>query len=288
VPIGAVNPGLEYRILDGELCVRGAQRFDGYLDPADDAGRFVPDEAPVLRSHWYRTGDRVSGADGALVHLGRVDGQVKIRGNRVELGEVEAALRADDRVREAAVLALPSGDGGLDLAAAYTGTPDAGQDLVAALLAALPPYMVPRAVLHLPELPLNANGKVDRGRLGGWIAERLDAGPADHVAPEDPVQVTLAELWEEVLGTGRIGAGDDFFARGGHSLRAVHLAFRINETFGVEVALHRLLDAPTLGAMAELITGELLAGPDALLVMDEVASLSDDEVHALLGGGGLR
>ncbi|MEV4647997.1 AMP-binding protein [Saccharopolyspora sp. NPDC049357] len=163
-PIGECFPSLEFRVLDpsgrpatrGELCVRGPQRFAGYLDPADDAGRFAP-------GGWYRTGDLVTVEDGVLLHLGRTDQQVKVRGHRIELGEVEAALRALPSVRDAIVLAVPT-EGEPELAAAVGGDcdPDA---LQAGLRDRLPPYMLPRRITVLDRLPLNANGKLDRRAL---------------------------------------------------------------------------------------------------------------------------
>ncbi|MFE3640620.1 AMP-binding protein [Streptomyces sp. NPDC059169] len=179
VPIGLLHPALEGRVRDGELCVRGGQRFPGYLDPADNAGRFLaPDGTPydpsttLTDDHWYRTGDRVAPLDGddtaggpALVHLGRVDQQVQVHGYRVELGEVEAALRALPGVRDAVALALPTADGSVELAAAHTGDATTDDALREALHRRLPPYMVPAHLTALPTLPLNPNGKVDRTAL---------------------------------------------------------------------------------------------------------------------------
>ncbi|SER13331.1 amino acid adenylation domain-containing protein [Streptomyces sp. yr375] len=188
VPIGPLHPGLEARMREGELCVRGPQRFPGYLDPADDTGRFLaPDGSPydpaagaLTDAHWYRTGDRVAplredGADGAavpgvpLVHLGRVDQQVQVHGYRVELGEVEAALRALPGVVDAAVLALPAADGSVELAAAVTGTGASARSLHEALRGRLPAYMVPAHLTRLDSLPVNRNGKTDRTALGRVI-----------------------------------------------------------------------------------------------------------------------
>ncbi|MER7625334.1 AMP-binding protein [Streptomyces sp. NPDC126503] len=192
VPIGHVYPHLEHRVLDaegratdeGELCVRGPQRFPGYLDPADNAGRFwdldgdrPADPASTARRSgtvparmWYRTGDRVraGGRDGFL-HLGRLDHQVKVDGYRVELGEIESALRDQPHVYDAVVLALPTAHGGTELHAVCTGDdPDPGT-LLAALRERLPAYMVP-AFLHVrSEMPLNGNGKTDRAALAALL-----------------------------------------------------------------------------------------------------------------------
>ncbi|MFG1776409.1 amino acid adenylation domain-containing protein [Micromonospora sp. NPDC049051] len=182
VPIGDIYPHLDYVLLDedlrpgddGELCVRGEQRFPGYLDPAENAGRFVSFDGergrlydgtgPLTAEHWYRTGDRVRREFGELVHQGRIDHQVKVRGNRVELAEIEAALRAHADVVEAVVLTVAGDDGELDLHAVYTGAALADDDLTR-LVGHLPPYMRPRAFHHRAEIPLTEVDKVDRKRL---------------------------------------------------------------------------------------------------------------------------
>ncbi|MFJ6749543.1 AMP-binding protein [Streptomyces sp. NPDC091266] len=188
VPIGTLHPGLQRRLEQGELCVRGAQRFPGYLDPAHNAGRFLaPDGTPydpataLNDAHWYRTGDRVTTLPGApedepgaardtppLVHLGRDDQQVQVHGYRVEIGEVEAALRALPGVLDAAVVPLTH-PGGVELGAAYTGEEGDGDQIRAALRARLPVYMVPATLTALDALPLNHNGKVDRTALGALL-----------------------------------------------------------------------------------------------------------------------
>lgn len=189
VPIGPIHPHLESLIVDeegrpateGELCVRGPQRFDGYLDPADNTGRFLrtaddgralpltgPAE-PVAATDWYRTGDRVRAEAGQLLHLGRIDEQVKILGNRVELGEVEAALRELPGVEAAAVIPVSTGTA-VQLTAFYSGTPTPATELVRLLRGSLPRYMVPQRVHHVAALPLNANGKTDRTELAARAA----------------------------------------------------------------------------------------------------------------------
>ncbi|MEE1927860.1 amino acid adenylation domain-containing protein [Streptomyces sp. TRM 70351] len=186
VPIGEVHAGHDAVVLDarmrhadeGELAVRGPQRFPGYLRAADNADRFVaadPQGGPAHRSGggtdggagevpedwYYRTGDRVRREEGALVHLGRVDDQVKVHGYRVELGEIEAALRAHPDVRDAIVVALPDPRDQLELRAAYTGAAESGS-VREVLREKLPPYLVPLTVERLSALPLNGNGKIDR------------------------------------------------------------------------------------------------------------------------------
>ncbi|MDT0380196.1 amino acid adenylation domain-containing protein [Streptomyces sp. DSM 42041] len=181
MPIGEPYPTTEVVVLDeqgrpgdvGELCVRGPQRFPGYLDAADDAGRFlaIDDDGtvhpydgngPLTEAHWYRTGDRVAREDFGLVHLGRTDHQVKVRGYRIELGEVEGPLRTRPGVTEAAVVAVPGPDGQQELVAAVSGTGLDADTLFAGLRDRLPEYMLPRRIEVLAEMPHNTNGKIDR------------------------------------------------------------------------------------------------------------------------------
>ncbi|MGW7545628.1 AMP-binding protein [Streptomyces sp. NPDC054770] len=194
LPIGPVHPHLDHLVLDedgnpakiGELCVRGVQRFTGYLDPADNHGRFLdPTGRPTdPREHyvpgdkdWYRTGDLVQTLDGGtLVHLGRIDQQVKIMGQRVEIGETEAVLRDQDGIEQAAVVALRGPDGQTRLEAAYTGTPLPPAHLRQALATRLPRYMVPHRFTHRTALPLNINGKLDRRALTAELTEGEAAG----------------------------------------------------------------------------------------------------------------
>ncbi|MGW7362877.1 amino acid adenylation domain-containing protein [Streptomyces sp. NPDC054841] len=182
-PIGRPYPGVEILILDeegfpadeGELCLRGPQRFDGYLDATQNLGRFVStpvgsaaaapvDEPVVTADHWYRTGDQVRWTSGELVHLGRLDDQVKIAGHRMELGEIEAALTRLPEVEQAVVLA-DRRSGEVELVAVYRGTPLPAQELSRRLRERLPRQMVPRRYRHVTEIPLNGNGKTDRQRL---------------------------------------------------------------------------------------------------------------------------
>jgi amino acid adenylation domain-containing protein len=189
VPIGAPHPSVEAVVLDeagcpaeeGELCLRGAQRFDGYLDPAHNAGRFVrfeyghgpavpheSDGSPPV-AHWYRTGDRARWEEGNLVHYGRLDHQVKVRGHRVEIGDVEAALRGHPAVVEAAVIAVLRA-GQTQLAAGYSGTRLDHPEFFQWLNERVPGYMIPSPIRYFERLPLNENGKIDRRRLTELLA----------------------------------------------------------------------------------------------------------------------
>jgi amino acid adenylation domain-containing protein len=182
VPIGNTLPHLEHLVVDeggrpaeqGELCLRGSQRFAGYLDPDDNTCRFAlgtpesglrpaPAGIPPAEA-WYRTGDLVAREDGELVHLGRLDQQVKIRGYRIEVGEIESALRSDPSVTDACVIALGPPEA-RELHAVYVGPQGLAAPLLARLRHLLPPYMLPRRIDHRDALPLTANGKLDRARL---------------------------------------------------------------------------------------------------------------------------
>ncbi|MEV4121667.1 AMP-binding protein [Micromonospora sp. NPDC049645] len=189
LPIGVLYPGMESLVIDpdgnpvddGELCLRGWQRFDGYLDPRENDGRFVsydgagpavalPTGRAPSSEHWYRTGDRVTREGVNLVHRGRLDHQVKVMGHRIELGEVEAAIHRHPGVTDAAVIAIRVDDD-TRLVGVHTGTGVPAAELDRWLRRELPIHMVPTRLEHLPAMPLNDNGKIDRraltARFGG-------------------------------------------------------------------------------------------------------------------------
>jgi amino acid adenylation domain-containing protein len=238
----------------GELYLAGDGLGRGYLgQPARTAERWVPLALGAPGERAYRTGDRVRWrADGELEYLGRVDFQVKVRGFRVEPGEIEAVLRGHPAVREAVVLAR--GEGADRRLVAWVvreqgaaADPRALRDHVAGRL---PAFMVPAAVTVLDAFPLNPNGKLDRARL----PEPEFAGAlAEHVAPRTPLESLLAEIWLDLLPAERVGVDDDFFALGGHSLVATRLVSRIREALGVELPLRAVFEASTLGALAERV-----------------------------------
>lgn len=190
VPIGAVYPHLDWLLVDssggqsdeGELVVRGPQRFDGYLDPGDNRGRFLrmgpggqatPVGGGILPSDYYRTGDRVALRDGCLVHLGRIDRQVKIGGHRVELAEVEAALRSHRDVMDVGVVAVrATAAGRVVIVAVLSPTIATDRQLTEHLTSRLPLYMVPERFLRLAEMPANGSGKIDYSAITP-AAERL-------------------------------------------------------------------------------------------------------------------
>jgi acyl-coenzyme A synthetase/AMP-(fatty) acid ligase len=178
VPIGAVHPGHDHLLVtpdgeiddtEGELCVTGPQLTTGYLDPADDTGRFLERDG----RRWYRTGDRIRVRPGGeLVYLGRLDSQVQVMGWRVELAEVEHAVRGCPSVEDA--VAVPrTADAGTELVVFYTGQRTAPTELARQLRRVLPAGMLPRQYRHVDELPLNSNRKVDRGALARSLADDL-------------------------------------------------------------------------------------------------------------------
>ncbi|MCR6482069.1 amino acid adenylation domain-containing protein [Amycolatopsis sp. OK19-0408] len=232
-----VPPGVR-----GELYLAGAGLARGYLGrPGLSAERFVasPFEAGA---RMYRTGDLVRRRpDGALEFLGRADQQIKIRGFRVEPGEVEAALTADASVSRAVVIAR---SGTLLAYVAPAGDPAA---LRARLAERLPGHLVPSAIVVLPELPLNANGKLDRAALPDPEVRATDRGA------RTPAEQALCDLFADVLGVPSVGPDDGFFTLGGHSLLATRLVSRIRALLGVEVPIRAVFDAPTPARLAELL-----------------------------------
>ncbi|MFE2756734.1 non-ribosomal peptide synthetase [Actinosynnema sp. NPDC059335] len=242
-----VPPGVE-----GELYVGGEGLALGYHgDPALTAASFVPDPFdPDGGGRLYRTGDRVRPLpDGSFRFVGRTDDQVKVRGFRVELGEIEHALRALPGVTDAVAFARPTADSA-ELLACVTveeGTSDTA-GLADRLRATLPDYMIP-AVVVTDRMPLNANGKVDRAALLAALPDRVpspeSAGP-DPARPADPVTEAVTALWCESLGTTHARPDDSFVAHGGHSIKALKLLARVDEALGVAVDLADFLAEPTL------------------------------------------
>ncbi|AEI67135.1 non-ribosomal peptide synthetase [Corallococcus macrosporus] len=238
----------------GELWLGGDGLAWGYLgQPALTAERFVPDPFSTRPgARLYRTGDRVRLlADGAVTFEGRVDAQVKVRGFRVEPGEVEAALLRHPDVRQAVVLAREDDAGGSRRLVAYVVTAaerSATPAVLRAFLAAhLPAYMVPAVIMPLERLPLTPNGKVDRKALP---APRVESDVPTSLGPEE---ARVASLFGELLGVARVGAADSFFDLGGHSLLATRVVTRLQASFGVVLTLRELFDSPTVAGLAERI-----------------------------------
>jgi amino acid adenylation domain-containing protein len=240
----------------GELLIGGAGLARGYLDRPDlTAERFVPNPFGTAGERLYRTGDLARmRPDGSVELLGRADDQVQLRGIRIELGDIEAALRAHPAVAEAA--------------AAVHAHPVAGDQLVGYVIAAsplpelrgflrerLPDGLVPAVVVALDALPRTTSGKLDRRALPA-----PPAPAAGSRAPETATELLLAELWTELLRpAAAIGADDDFFALGGQSLLAAQLAARVRDCFEIELPTRAVFDDPTIAALAERVETAILA-----------------------------
>ena len=261
VPIGAPVPGAAFFVLDGwlrpvpagvvgELYVAGRQLACGYVRRAGlSASRFVacPFGGPGARM--YRTGDLVYwGADGQLRYLGRADEQVKIRGHRIELGEVQAALTGLDGVEQAVVIAREDRPGDKRLVGYVTGTADPA-GLRSALAERLPAYMVPAAVVVLAALPLTPNGKLDKRALPAPEYQDGDR----YRAPANAIEEILAGIYAQVLGVERVGADDSFFDLGGDSLSAMRLIAAVNTGLDAGLAVRAVFEAPTVAQLAPRI-----------------------------------
>ncbi|MEU4116198.1 amino acid adenylation domain-containing protein [Kitasatospora sp. NPDC028055] len=259
VPIGRPLPNTRAYVLDealrpvpvgvpGELYLAGPGLARGYVGrPALTAERFVADPYGAPGTRMYRTGDLARWTStGELEFAGRTDDQVKVRGFRIELAEVEAAFAAHPAVRQAFATVRQDQPGDKRLVAYVTG--DAPLDELRAFVAdRLPGYMVPAAVVPLAALPVNSNGKVDRRALPAPDYAAATPGRAARNATEQ----TLCALFAEVLGTAEPSIDDNFFDLGGHSLLATRLAGRIRTALGTELPLRTLFDHPTIAALAQ-------------------------------------
>jgi amino acid adenylation domain-containing protein/non-ribosomal peptide synthase protein (TIGR01720 family) len=240
----------------GELFVGGDGLARGYLRlPALTATRFVPDpfgDTPGARL--YRTGDRVRGhSSGELEYLGRADQQLKIRGYRVEPGEIEAALAGIEDISFCAVAPARDRSNQMHLVAYYrAGHPLPSSTLRSALAQSLPDYMIPSAFVYMENISMTANGKVDRSKLVYDPRERSETR-VPFVAPRTTIQRRLVRLWEQVLDVRRVGLDDNFFDLGGESFCAYRLMAKIGAEFGYDLPLTAIFQAQTPGGLAEVI-----------------------------------
>ena len=301
-PVGRPIANLRAYVLDarmapvplggaGEVYLGGAGVVRGYHGRAGlTAERFVPDPfSGEPGARLYRTGDRARRrADGELEFLGRVDAQVKVRGFRIEPGEVEAALRAHPGVRDAAVAARDDAAGDRRLVAYVVADGESAAELRGFLSGRLPEHMVPSAFVALDALPLTPTGKLDRRALRA-PEDAAAAVRAPYAAPRTPLEAALAGMWASVLGVERVGVHDDFFELGGHSLHAVRVGTRVREAFGVGLDLRQFFDAPTVAGLAALLAASGAASaPDDATPEDEAAvmavlgSIPGDELDRLL------
>jgi len=262
VPAGAV----------GELCVAGAGLARGYHKRADlTLQKFVPNLFHAQHSangnshssgRLYRTGDLARLLpNGEIEFMGRLDEQIKIRGFRIEPGEIIGVLNEHPGVQASTVVAQENRSGEKSLVAYVVIAPAAAlssSTLRVHLMKRLPDYMVPAVFVRMQALPVTANGKVDRAALPAPCDDNR-LGEDNFVAPSGPVQERLAVILASLLHVERIGANDNFFLLGGHSLLGTQLIARVNETFGVELPLLQLFDHPTLTEISDAIETLILA-----------------------------
>ena len=291
LPIGRAIANTQIYVLDewlrlmpigvpGEIYVGGEGLARGYLGQFGlTAERFVPDAFGMRAGErLYKTGDLGSyRPDGNLEFLGRIDQQVKVRGTRIEPGEIEAALLKLAEVREAVVVARDDLRGEKRLIG-YVVTevghaPSTYSRLRQQLAELLPDYMIPAVIVQLKQMPLTANGKVDRRALPAPDHSRPSLSE-NYQAARTPAEEMLVGIWSEVLGVERVGVADNFFELGGHSLLATQLVSRVREAFGVEAELRKLFEQPTIAALAahleELrVEGRLYSAPPIQLVSRE-------------------
>jgi amino acid adenylation domain-containing protein len=275
VPLGEPASNFRVYVLDkhlqvlpvgvpGEMYVGGevglAHGYHG--KPALTAERFVPDPFGPSGGRMYRTGDLCRHTEQNLLeHLGRIGRQVKIRGLRVELAEVEAVLEAHRHISQAAVVLL---HGGSKLGACIVPAPGASvplSEVQSYLRAKLPPHMIPAQVVELDALPVNVNGKVDARAIEALIAKQ---GAGGGQAPENATEAKLAGVFCEVLDLPSVGVTDSFFELGGHSILVFRLAARCAEVFGVKPSVNSIFGAPSVRELAAVISRE--SAPDKLLV----------------------
>jgi len=239
----------------GELCIGGDGLARGYLNRKDlTADKFIKNPfGSMEESRLYKTGDLASWtADGNITYLGRKDEQVKIRGHRVELGEIESVLQECASVRQAAVLTKDSKEGSKQLVAYVVPADEFDkEELIGFLQSRLPEYMVPALWIELESIPLTINGKIDRKALPDPdVSAQLIK---QYVAPKNDLEKALAGIWQDVLEVDQVGVEDDFFDLGGHSLLAIRLISAIRKASKVEMEISDIFNYPTIALMAKQV-----------------------------------
>ncbi|MBT2400793.1 non-ribosomal peptide synthetase [Streptomyces sp. ISL-100] len=271
----------------GEICVAGVGLARGYhRRPGLTAERFVPDPfSAVPGGRLYRTGDLGRWRpDGAIEFLGRADQQVKVRGFRVELGEIESVITMSDQVRDAVVVARPDGENSSRLIAYVVPSDQAAPPTTAGLAEfvgdMLPSYMVPSLWVPLDTLPLTVNGKVDRRALPE--PPSAPAVAAGRTAPRTPLETETAQAFGAVLGTEEIGVEDDFFELGGTSIMLARLASRLLAQYQLDIPVHQFFRVPTVAGVSSVVETYNRAGIEGVMSqqhatrLDEDARLDDD------------
>ena len=297
VPLGRPIANMKVYVLDqelqpvpvgvpGDLYIGGRGVSNGYLGRPDlTAEKFMADPLnPESGWRFYRSGDRARFLPGGIIEfLGREDNQVKVRGFRVELGEVEAVLSRHPAIEQAVVVFKQSSGGDQRLVAfAIAPAKPEDRELREFMLRYVPDYMVPASFVYLDAFPLNANGKADRQVL----VERIPAAvPAARFKGMDAVQEKIAEVWCTVLQRSEVGLYDNFFELGGHSLLATQIIARVRAAFNVPVPLRAIFEAPTVAGLAEVIKqhgAETAEQEDIAKILSEVEGLSEEEARSLL------
>ncbi|NNG64586.1 AMP-binding protein, partial [Pseudomonas fragi] len=264
VPIGRPIANTQIHILDadlnpvpvgvaGELYIAGVNLARGYLGrPGLTGERFVANPYGAPGERMYRSGDLARWrADGAIDYLGRLDHQVKLRGQRIELGEIEAVLLAHAAVHECVVIARDN-----QLLGYWVGTEIDEAALKFHLGQHVPEYMVPWRLLQLPAMPLSANGKLDRKQLPQPEGQGASSG---HVAPGSDAERALVAIWLEVLGLEQIGVTDSFFELGGHSLSVMQVRAQLQQRHGCHLPINAFFDHVTVQKLALQLPGDLFA-----------------------------
>ena len=249
--------------ITGELYIGGIGMARGYINRGDlTAGRFVPDPfSQTAGERMYRTGDLARWrATGDLEFAGRKDYQVKVRGHRIEMGEVEAVLSADPAVAQAIVVARPGDRNETQLIAYVTSKEKTSAAVLRSRLQQrIPDYMLPSAIVMMETFPLTPSGKIDRRALPAPVFGKEEGAGAGYIVPRTLVEEMLAQIWAEVLKVDKVGINDHFFNMGGQSLLATQVVARVSKTFGTPLKLRHLFEAPTIGKLA-LKVEELLKG----------------------------
>jgi amino acid adenylation domain-containing protein len=246
----------------GELYIAGAGLARGYLGRPDlTAERFMPNLfSAEAGGRLYRTGDVVRYlTDGQIEFIGRADEQVKVRGRRIELGEIEAALNQLDTVKRSVVLASEDENGARRLIA-YVAAEETAAGLKKRLRKKLPEHMVPEVIMILEEMPLTANGKIDRKRLPSFLKDVIRQPEQDYAGARTPIEEMVVGIFEEVLNMDRVGIQDNFFEMGGHSLLATQVISRIQNAFGVEINVRSIFEGSTAGSLARNIEEAMRSG----------------------------
>jgi amino acid adenylation domain-containing protein len=300
IPIGQPLSNTEVWVLDqqsrmvpvgvpGELCIGGDGLARGYIRrPELTAEKFVPH--PYSRNagaRLYRTGDLVRyREDGNIEFLKRMDQQVKVRGFRVELGEIESTLNQYRAVMESIVVDRKDSSGDIRLIAYFVaedGVEPTSLELLTFLQEKLPSYMLPSAFMAIKEIPLTPNGKVDRRALPA--PEQIEVSTAGFIAPRTEMEQLVAEIWCEILGITQVGADSNFFDLGGHSLLATRVMNRIRERCGVELPLRVLFEFPTVVSLAAKLDDARPKETELSRILDilvNMENISEEEVTTLL------